>query len=307
MPVREITEARPVLPASGIGSADRAPYRVRPAIGTTYAGHDPELLEAILPFVDYVEVTPDTLAVRGPDGPQFPADVLAELRAISTDAAIIVHGIGLSIGTASGLSSAYLHLLDTFLEKIDVSWHSEHLGYTTVDGQFLGTMLTLPRTEEALDLLCARVEQLQTRYGLPFLLENVVHLLPDPEGDYSEAAFLNELTGRTGCGLIVDAYNLRCDAHNYGLDVDAFLSELHTDAVREIHVAGGVHRGSLMLDVHSRRIAPETMTVAQAIMDRSAQVAVTLYEVMREAVPVLGSEAIATELAALQEWNAGKR
>lgn len=275
---------------------------VRPAVGTTYGGHDPELLAAVLPLVDYVEVTPDTLAVRGPDGPHLPADVVAELRAIGRDATIIVHGIGLSIGTVTGPSPTYLRLLDELLEQVEVAWHSEHLGYTTVDGRFLGTMLTLPRTDEAVDMLCPRIEHLRARYGLPFLLENVVHLLPDPAGQYSEAAFLNELTKSTGCGLIVDAYNLRCDAHNYGLDIDAFLAELNCDAVREIHVAGGVSRGSLLLDVHSRLVAPETLSVARAILDRSPQVDVTTYEVMREAVPVLGRSAIAAEIGAVHRW-----
>jgi len=304
MPVLEVSHDRPVRP-DGDNSADRAQGRARSAVGTTYGGHDPELLEAVLPLVSYIEVTPDTLAVQGPDGPSLPAHVLAELRDISTQATVIVHGIGLSIGTVTGPSTDYLRLLDTLLEHVDVAWHSEHLGYTTVDGQFLGTMLTLPRTDEALDMLCPRVEYLQNRYGLPFLLENVVHLLPDPDGAYTEAAFLNQLTGRTGCGLIVDAYNLRCDAHNYGLDIDAFLTELHTDAVQEVHIAGGATRGSLMLDVHSRLVAPETMSVAQAILDRSPQVAVTVYEVMREAVPVLGRPAIAAELLAIAEGGKG--
>jgi uncharacterized protein len=301
MAVLGVTDNRPPSPSADAWGQGARPG-VRSAVGTTYGGHDPELLAAVLPLVDFVEVTPDTLAVRGPDGPHLPAYVVAELRAIGRDATIIVHGIGLSIGTATGTSPTYLRLLDELLEQVEVAWHSEHLGYTTVDGRFLGTMLTLPRTDEALDMLCPRIEHLQARYGLPFLLENVVHLLPDPAAEYSEAAFLNELTNRTGCGLIVDAYNLRCDAHNYGLDIDNFLPQLNCEAVGEIHVAGGVSRGSLMLDVHSRLVAPETLSVARAILDRSPQVGATTYEVMREAVPVLGRSAIAAEIEAIRHW-----
>src|SRR6266702_2963915 len=100
-------------------------------------------------------------------------------------------------------------------------------------------MLALPRTEYALDMVCERVCAIQDRYGMPFLLENIVHVLPDFPGEYSNAAFLNELTARTGCGLLVDVYNLQCDAHNHGLDVSAFLAELDFTKVREIHVACG--------------------------------------------------------------------
>ena len=64
-------------------------------------------------------------------------------------------------------------------------------------------------------------------------------MLPDPDGDYDEAGFLNELCKRTGCGLVLDVYNLECDAHNHGLDIDRFLGVLQLGAVHELHVAGG--------------------------------------------------------------------
>jgi uncharacterized protein (UPF0276 family) len=276
--------------------------RHRTGVGTTYWGRDPELLAAILPLVDYIEVTPDVLAVMGPQGLFLPGDVISELRDIGRDAMIVVHGVGLSIGTATGYSTSYLHLLDALVEQVDVAWHSEHLGYTMVGGQFLNAMFTLPRTREAFDLVCSRVEEIQARYGLPFSLENVVHLLPDPAGEYSEAEFLNEITGATGCGVLLDAYNLCCDAHNYALDVEAFLAELHLETVREVHVAGGVTRGSLMLDVHSRQIAPDTAALARTILDGAPNVGATVYEVMPEATRVLGAPAIAAELESLGPW-----
>src|SRR5436190_16556476 len=130
-------------------------------------------------------------------------------------------------------------------------------------------MLTLPRTAESLDLLSARVDEVTTRYGIPFLVENVAGLLPDPPGTRTAAGFLNELTARTGCGLLLDAYNLECDRANIGLDVDAFLDELALDAVAEIHVAGGIREGRFQLDVHSQRLAPSTRALADELLDRT--------------------------------------
>jgi uncharacterized protein len=267
------------------------------SIGTTFAA-DVDLLERVLPLSDVIEVSPDTIAERRGRLDEDAADLLEE---VARYAPLIVHGVGLSIGSASGWNDDYLRLLDALFARFPIAWHSEHLGYTTVEGQPLGTMLVLPRIEESLDLLCPRIEAIQQRYDLPFLLEHVVSLLPDPPGeDYTPAGFLNEIVHRTGCGLLLDVYNLQCDAHNRGLDLDAFLAELRFDAVREIHVANGVERNGLMLDIHSRGLRDDTRALLQTILARSPNVQAVIFEVVPEAIPTLGHDAIARELELLR-------
>src|SRR5689334_12494701 len=210
------------------------------ALGTTYEGTDPLFMERVLPSIQYIEVGPDSVAEIVDGRPVFPEERMEELARVARHADVIVHGIGLSIASHEGVSDIYLELLETFLSRIPVRWHSEHLGYVKVDGEPLGTMLATPKTERMLDLLCERVRKILETYRLPFLLENIVHVLPDCPGDYSDAAFLNELTSRTGCGLILDIYNLECDAYNHGFSIPDFLAELNLETVRELHLAGGV-------------------------------------------------------------------
>jgi uncharacterized protein len=271
------------------------------ALGVSYEGRDPALLEQMLPHVDYIEVTPETIAeVRG-DEVVLSADVLAELKDIHKEVQIIVHGVSLSIGSHDGWAPTYLRLLDDLLDQVNIAWHSEHLGYTKVDGEHLGIMLAMPKTEQALDLVCERVAAIQARYGIPFLLENIVHVIPDFPGDYSDAGFLNAITARTGCGLILDVYNLECDAHNHGLDIAAFLAELNAAKVRELHVACGVEHNGFMLDVHSQLTRSCTVELAhQAVSQVATNAEVVVYEFMPEAVPGLGHAAIAQELAQLR-------
>jgi uncharacterized protein (UPF0276 family) len=271
------------------------------ALGVSYEGRDPALLEQMLPHVDYIEVTPETIAeVRG-DEVVLSAEVIAELKNIDKAVQIIVHGVSLSIGSHDGWAPTYLHLLDDLLEQVDVAWHSEHLGYTKVDGEHLGIMLAMPKTDQALDLISERVTALQRRYGIPFLLENIVHVLPDFPGDYSEAGFLNAITSRTGCGLILDIYNLECDEHNHGLEIPAFLRELNAANVRELHVACGVEHNGFMLDVHSQLTRPRTIELAHhAVSQMATNAEVVVYEFMPEAVPGLGHAAITQELARLR-------
>lgn len=271
-----------------------------PAIGVTYEGGDPALLERLMEVADYLEVAPDFIATGTGDDLRIRREILGEWQAAAEEVEIVAHGVGLSIGSASGWNEAYLRLMDELADAVPLRWHSEHLGYTTVDGEPLGTMLSLPRTEEALDLVCERVIRLQERYPVRFLLENIARMLPDPDGDYDEAGFLNELCKRTGCGLVLDVYNLECDAHNHGLDIDRFLGALELGAVHELHVAGGTEVGGMKLDVHSRRAQPSTVALAARAVAATPAVWGVTYEVLPEAVPVLGHDVIVDEVMRLR-------
>ncbi len=272
------------------------------AIGASYEGRDPDLLECMLPFVDCIEVTLETIAEERSGEISLSKEVMSELSNLHGLVKFLVHGVGLSIGSHEGWSPTYFRLLDDFLDQIDVVWHSEHLGYTKVDGEHLGIMLAMPKTDEALDMVCVRVRAIQERYPIPFLLENIVHVVPDFRATYSDAAFLNALTSRTECGLIVDVYNLECDAHNHGFDIPSFLSELDASRVRELHVAYGVEHDGFLLDVHSRLPQNSTIELAREVVRRSGDSAqAVIYEFMPEAVPGLGHQSIASGLAQLRQ------
>ena len=282
--------------------ADIGPVRrsTPPGLGTTYEGHDPALLDTILPLVDFVETTPDSIThvVHGHAVLHEPS--VRELETASLRVRLLLHGIGLSIGSYDGWSERYIGFLDQLMARLPVAWHSEHLGYTRVDGENIGTMLALPRTEEMLDLVCERVGRIQRRYDKTFLLENIIHMLPEYPGDYTAAGFLNALVARTGCGLILDIYNLECDAHNHGFDVERFLSELDLAPVRELHLACGAEFRGFLLDAHSQVTRPSTVSLARQVIAAAGGVEVVTFELLREAVPALGYDRIAGELARLR-------
>jgi uncharacterized protein len=264
------------------------------ALATTYEGGNRRLLEEILPLVEFLEISPDSIAHAEGGTTSLNPEITAELSGARKG--VLVHGVGLSIASADGYSERYIQLLDQVFDRFEVAWHSEHLAYTMVEGEALGTMLAPPRTHEMMDILCGRVRSLQERYQVPFLLENVIRLLPDYAANYSEAEFLNELCHRTGCGLVLDAYNLECDQYNLGFEVEAFLRELDLNCVREIHVAGGVRYGEFQLDVHSGRTADSTLALAHRILKCAPQVRAITYEYLKDAIPQLGIETICDEL-----------
>jgi uncharacterized protein (UPF0276 family) len=277
------------------------PPRPRPALATTYEGDDVALLERIVPLIDTIEISPDAIARSAAKQACLRPEILDEYASVLPDINFIAHGVGLSIGSFDHWNEDYLRLLDELFERLNLEWHSEHLACTQVAGENVGTMLPLPRTEEALDLICGRVEALQRRYGVPFLLEHVICLLPDLAGEFTPAGFLNAITSRTGCGLILDAYNLECDAYNQGLHISAFLDELDLAPARELHLAGGVQRRGFHLDIHSNPTRDTTLTLGLDIIRRAPNLKVVTYEFLKEAVGLLGHDGICNELVRLRQ------
>jgi uncharacterized protein len=274
------------------------------SIGTTYEGKSMAYLKEIAPFVNHIEVSPDSIAVKNNGRTSLQPEALAQLKWVlaNTDIQILVHGVGLSIGSYDGYDDTYIDLLDELTREAAVQWHSEHLAYTKVDGENLGTMLALPRTNEVIDMICRRVETIQERYKIPFLLENVITMLPPSACQYSEAAFLNEITSRTGCGLILDVYNLECDAYNFGLDIESFLSELNLSPVAEIHLAGGnIDREyNFKMDIHSQMVEASTLALAEKVLrSEGACVKAITFEILEEFIDRHGAAAIIRQLKQL--------
>lgn len=269
----------------------------QPALGVSYEGRPRELLAALAPVVDVVEVLPDCLVGR--DGRPRRA-LLDDLDELAPDVALTYHGIGLSIGTTAGWNEDYLRLLDTMFAWRAPRWHSEHLGFTTVDGSFLGTMPALPPTQEALELVIARSRTMSAAYGREFLLEHVATPLARP-GEMSLASFLNTLAAETGNRLLVDLHNLECDADNGLLDLDDFVEELDWSRVGELHLAGGVWYDGRHLDVHSGPIADSTFDLLDIALTRATDLDLVLYEVLGEAVPGLGVDTVVDQVATLRQ------
>jgi uncharacterized protein (UPF0276 family) len=270
-------------------------------LALSYEGHD--IPSDVIELVDVLELTPETIAHAGGGRPTLNREHVARLRDINERTPLTIHGVSLSIGSADRWNDAYLQLLDQCFEAFpNVLWHSEHLGFTRIDGVELCTMLPIPFTQETLDLVSARVNTLMSRYGRPFLLEPVVNLLPPPPGDISEATYLNALAASTTCGILLDAYNLVCDARNHGRDIAALVNDIDTRHVREVHIAGGVAVDGVQLDVHTSAPEEQTLAVAEAILMRrhSDDVLVT-FELLREGYEIIGDR-LSDEVHRVRRW-----
>jgi hypothetical protein len=83
------------MASADVRSRERAP----PALAVTYDGDDPRLLERIAPLIDVIEVSPDAMATSNGDRTYLRPSVLHEYAALRGQVNLIVHGVGLSIGS----------------------------------------------------------------------------------------------------------------------------------------------------------------------------------------------------------------
>lgn len=267
----------------------------------TVDSYDTDFTVRAVAHADLIEITPDRWAMPTRSGATIDERAKRFLAPLAAQRPLIMHGVGLSLGSHDRVSGAYLGLLDELFADFRPLWHSEHLAYCDVDGEPLGTMVELPCDEETLDLICPRVEEIQDRYGVPFLLENVARAFPrDDDDTYASADFVNRVVRRTGCGILLDVHNLRCDVHNFGVDALRYMDELDVSAVREIHISGGTDYKGFRLDIHSRLVDAMTFDLARVALARCRNADALVFEVLGEAITTLGAAAIEAEAVRLK-------
>src|SRR5262249_671323 len=146
-----------------------------------------------------------------------------------------------------------------------------------VSGAHFNDLLPLPFSDEALDLMCARVAQMQDALQRRVLIENVSAYLRFAGDDYDEAGFLNELARRTGCGVLLDINNLYVNECNLSGDAAAQIDALSPQHIGEIHLAGHLVTDIAVIDHHGARVSPEVWALYERALQRFGAIP-TLFE-----------------------------
>ena len=182
----------------------------------------------------------------------FDRHVLERVRA---DFPVSLHGVGLGLGSAEGVSDSHIARLKALADWIEPALVSEHLCWGSAGGRHYNDLLPLPYTAEALVLVAARVRHLQDALGRRILIENVSTYLTFAESSMPEGEFIAELARRSGCGVLLDVNNLYVNQMNHGADASAQMRALAPESVREIHLAGHQVTQDCLIDTHGDRVA----------------------------------------------------
>lgn len=190
-------------------------------------------------------------------GQSAAVDALEKLREVYP---LSVHGVGLSLGSASGLDRAHLERLRLVCQRFQPAIVSEHLAWSVADGAYLNDLLPLRYDDEALAIVSANVGRLQDTLKRQVFIENLSAYLAFAQSSMTEAEFLSELVNRTGCGLLLDVNNVHVSASNLDFNALAFIDALPADAIGEIHLAGHtvneVDGDVILIDDHGSRVPP---------------------------------------------------
>lgn len=216
---------------------------------------------------------------------------------------VSLHGVGLALGSASGVDGWHLDRLAALVQQIEparVSDHASfaraprHAGALPVHGNDL---LPIAFTPASLDLMVTNVQRVQERLRRPIGVENLAAYLAWDDDILAPAEFLNALAERSGCWLLLDVNNLVVNALN-DADADpvssacAFVDALATRHIGEIHLAGHDARGPLVIDDHGSRVADSVWQVySRAIQRHGAQPTLVEWDTALPAFDVLLEQA----------------
>ena len=182
---------------------------------------------------------------------------------------LMLHGLGISLGTPGPLDAAYIQKFVDVCRLADPVWVSEHIAFTRTADVDLGHLNPIPYTRETLAYFSDHVQELQDACGKPLLLENITsHLHID--SPLAETDFINSVCDKTGCGVLLDVTNLYVNSRNHQFDPQAWLREIQSQTIRQIHIVGYSEQAGVLHDSHDGDIQQELFALTRAAMRCSA-------------------------------------
>lgn len=214
-----------------------------------------------LPDIGWLEIHPENYMSSGGLDHKY-------LREISQHYPISMHGVGMSLGSANGVSDSHLQNLKKLIDTYQPIQVSEHVAWSEHQSTHLNDLLPLPYTNEALSVICENIDKVQATLNRTILVENPSTYIDFEHQDFSEPEFLSAIVKQTGCGLLLDINNIFVSASNNTFDPYEYLNNLPADPVGEVHLAGHsvvplTEFKEIRIDDHSSEVSPQVWALYQ--------------------------------------------
>ncbi len=180
---------------------------------------------------------------------------------------VSLHGVGLSLGSATGLDLVHLNQLAQLVRRMEPVRVSDHASFARAPRRagaapvHANDLLPIAFTDAALAIMASNVAQVQDKLQRSILVENLSAYVHWADDNLAEPEFFNALAQCTGCGLLLDVNNLVVNALNEGLNeaqaaqaACTWVDRIHPAAVGEVHLAGYNDTGSVVIDDHGSRV-----------------------------------------------------
>ncbi|MGW3913447.1 DUF692 domain-containing protein [Streptomyces sp. NPDC005070] len=235
----------------------------------TGIGWRPEIADAVerMPGIDWVEAVAENVC------PGHLPESLLRLR--ERGVTVVPHGVSLGLGGADRPDETRLAALAERAEALGSPLVTEHIAFVRAGGPLTasplleaGHLLPVPRTRDALRVLCENVRAAQAALPVPLAVENIAALISWPGEEMTEGQFLYDLADRTGVRLLIDVANLHTNHVNRGEDPATALDELPVEAIAYVHVAGGFERDGVWHDSHAHPVPRPVLDILADLASR---------------------------------------
>jgi uncharacterized protein (UPF0276 family) len=218
--------------------------------------------------VDWLEIISDNYLVPG-------GKPLHYLNKIRRDYPIAMHGVALNIGSSDELDLDYIRAIKNLAKTVEPVLISDHLCWNGMSGQHLHDLLPLPYTEEAVNHVAERIERVQELLGQRLVIENVSTYANGP-GEMREAEFINAISEKSDCELLVDINNVYVSSRNLEFDPISYLRAMPAKRIRQLHLAGHTDNGDHCIDTHDHPVCKEVWALYEESVKLWGTVPVTL-------------------------------
>lgn len=182
---------------------------------------------------------------------------LEYLLAIKQNYPITMHGIGMSIGSADGVSLEYLQELKKLIDTISPAWVSDHLSWSNYSNKFTNELLPLPFTQETVEVVSDNIKFAQDYLGLQLIFENPSSYLRYSVDEMSEWEFINKIVDKSECKILLDINNIYVNSYNHTFNPKEFIDNISKDIVKEFHLSGHLNKGTHLFDDHGSEVCDE--------------------------------------------------
>lgn len=217
------------------------------------------------PDVPWFEILADNHLEPG--GP-----VKQALETIRQDYAFSFHCVGMSLGGTDPLDVDYFKRVSRLIQTLEPELVSDHLSFSSVNGRHYHELLPIPYTEESLQHVCNRIQQVQDILGRRILVENPSSYMTYQQSSIDEWEFIVAMAEKADCDLLIDVNNIYVSACNHDFDAQVYLDAIPYTRVKEIHLAGFEKREGYLLDAHNNLVTDDVWQLFMRAMQHAPHI-----------------------------------
>ncbi|MET0241841.1 MAG: DUF692 family multinuclear iron-containing protein, partial [Flavitalea sp.] len=277
-------------------------------VGVTYCTELHELIQLEASLFDLIEIEPQTLWIRDTlnhDLYTFPQETKQILASLPQQK--IIHSVGVPVGGNKPADPKQLNLLKQNIKDFNSPWASEHLSFNSTLDFHTGFFLPPRQTERGIALALNNIKRLQQSLKIPIAVETGVNYLKTRHDEMEDGLFVREVSRAADCGILLDLHNLYTNELNHRQSVEKFISQIDTERVIEMHLAGGIEMDGYWLDAHSGVMPERLIRMAEELVPILPNLKAIVFEILPSYIPLVGMKTITGQIERIKSiWSLKK-